>query len=815
MANLIVGDFRSLQLQRYNIKSGDISLNYTYLLEDTAEYSWLANSVTAQLPLKSLEIENVILMLGFNDCAYSCVWEKAFNIDQIASDYVRILNEFIEQYKSLGFYVCSVAPVETDYPFAEHADGRIPAENLNKKIQQFNNKLNTSNATFIDCYNYLSSTGFSTYDGVRYMPDTSKYILGYISSHITNKVGSAFVPRLTAPIVYSEDSGDDIEVYEGDTAWISASHGGLSPFNPSGSSYAKSESDTLPNCTAYAWGRFYEILGVEPKLSTSDKAEDWYNYTTDGYRRGDEPIDGAIICWEGIGANTGFVAVVEQINSDGSIITSESLKNDSRYWWTSKRTNENGNWGADSDYKFRGFIYCPATMPTPGSTNIDKSQVIAEDRYLSDNEKEINATYIWNYLGSRGWSLNAVAGMLGNIEHESSINPGRGEVGGGGFGLVQWTPKSKFTDWLHSNHQDLADNDIDGQLERIIAEKDNGMQYSKTSRYNYDFNEFSTSTASAYDLACAFAWNYERSGVVIWGFNRAEHGQRCNYGKKRPVSSTVCRQCYQEAYGQQATEEQMEKNREALRKERGCSAEKWYSYLYPHAPSSAFADKFIVNIFKIDNSSPTAVQASFLVKNSKSWSYIVLDESNTIIDSQESTIDDNSTLKEIIINCESLKPNSLYTIKIEVNSAISEELIEKVLTFTTPQSLPKNINSIVLKTTDIVIPHDTFQLEADALSSQSWGYWKKPANGGYTVQLIINGKVIAEKETTSLPKTLNISDYFNYDSVKIGDIIQIGIRTWVLYDGKPLYDSNHAKCSNPICMLVRPVTTYLNKDKIS
>lgn len=41
-----------------------------------------------------------------------------------------------------------------------------------------------------------------------------------------------------------------------------------------------------------------------------------------------------------------------------------------------------------------------------------------------DLEKmKINATYIWKYLEEKGWSKNAVAGMLGNMQSESAINP--------------------------------------------------------------------------------------------------------------------------------------------------------------------------------------------------------------------------------------------------------------------------------------------------------------------------------------------------------------------------------------------------------
>jgi surface antigen len=79
----------------------------------------------------------------------------------------------------------------------------------------------------------------------------------------------------------------------------------------------------LPNCTGYAWGRFYEILGEEPKLSTGN-AGDWYTNTSDGYERGQTPKPGAVMCWSEAG-QPGHVAIVESYDSTtGELITSES-----------------------------------------------------------------------------------------------------------------------------------------------------------------------------------------------------------------------------------------------------------------------------------------------------------------------------------------------------------------------------------------------------------------------------------------------------------------------------------------------------------
>ena len=67
----------------------------------------------------------------------------------------------------------------------------------------------------------------------------------------------------------------------------------------------------LPNCTAYAYGRIYEITGKRPNLSTGN-AENWYGYNQSNgyYEYGQTPRLGAIACWS-YGGSGGHVAVVE------------------------------------------------------------------------------------------------------------------------------------------------------------------------------------------------------------------------------------------------------------------------------------------------------------------------------------------------------------------------------------------------------------------------------------------------------------------------------------------------------------------------
>lgn len=139
------------------------------------------------------------------------------------------------------------------------------------------------------------------------------------------------------------------------------------------------------------------------------------------------------------------------------------------------------------------------------------------NRFLSQSEMETNARYIYNYLTAYGWTPNAIAGMLGNMQTESTINPGiwqdlNSGNKNGGYGLVQWTPSTNFTDWCAELDFDITH--MDSALERIQMELENGLQYYPTKNYPETFEEFSQSTKSPTYLANAFLMNYERPLVT-------------------------------------------------------------------------------------------------------------------------------------------------------------------------------------------------------------------------------------------------------------------------------------------------------------
>lgn len=67
---------------------------------------------------------------------------------------------------------------------------------------------------------------------------------------------------------------------------------------------------------------------------------------------------------------------------------------------------------------------------------------ISKTGLLTSSEMENNAKLFENAFSELGYHINTIAALVGNAQAESTINPGLNEVGGGGYGLFQWTPKS-------------------------------------------------------------------------------------------------------------------------------------------------------------------------------------------------------------------------------------------------------------------------------------------------------------------------------------------------------------------------------------
>lgn len=187
-----------------------------------------------------------------------------------------------------------------------------------------------------------------------------------------------------------------------------------------------SQCNVLANCVGYANGRFNEIYNEitgnrSNKYNTLNcNAENFIERARNaGLEVGQTPRAGAIMCWKK-GATlsgsdgAGHVAVVERVNSDGSVYTSESGYGSSAFW-NQTRYNSNGRWGIGSGYTFRGFIYNPAvkeTQPAPQPT---------PNKSLDEIAKDVIAGKYGNYperktrLEAEGYNYSQVQGRVNEI----------------------------------------------------------------------------------------------------------------------------------------------------------------------------------------------------------------------------------------------------------------------------------------------------------------------------------------------------------------------------------------------------------------
>jgi hypothetical protein len=131
-----------------------------------------------------------------------------------------------------------------------------------------------------------------------------------------------------------------------------------------------------------------------------------------------------------------------------------------------------------------------------------------------------NAKCFYGYMNVKyGWTLNAVCGMLGNIQSESTINPNRWQgdteyaepVSSMGFGLVQWTPWTNIVNWLkEKNYWGTVSTYGNAECDKIQEEYETGGQWIETTAYPMTFEQFKNSTQTPSYLAMVFLMNYER-----------------------------------------------------------------------------------------------------------------------------------------------------------------------------------------------------------------------------------------------------------------------------------------------------------------
>lgn len=203
------------------------------------------------------------------------------------------------------------------------------------------------------------------------------------------------------------------------------------------------EEDCL-GLTAVAVGdahQYYDNYDNTPFLYT--------NFDKYAYNGNNRPVAGDIVVWNtNQGGGAGHIAICLSSNSS-------SFDSFDQNWSVPQQTNLETH----SYNNVSGWL----RLKTSGTW-------IAEDRYLNTSEQQNNANIIINYYRSVGINDKTIAAILGNMQAESTLSPVLTERGGGGgYGLVQWTPQSSLINHCSTlNLSPYSSGDV--QIQVILAE---------------------------------------------------------------------------------------------------------------------------------------------------------------------------------------------------------------------------------------------------------------------------------------------------------------------------------------------------------
>lgn len=254
--------------------------------------------------------------------------------------------------------------------------------------------------------------------------------------------------------------------------------------NTGGSGLCQKNS-TLPNCVGQAFGRLLEVFNItsiKQRISVGDGGDvanilcknAFQFFTEKGIYFDRVTNPNALRPGDVVSFKTGtkaHVIFIENVDSTGITFSESGQYNGARQRIgkvASLRTY--GGMAFVSAARFRGDMVrkeSSASAITQSAENRTVPEQIAGNRNLTGQEIYNNGRRVCWYLSQKGQTLNAICGLLGNLNQESGVNQGRYEVGGKGYGLIQQTPKRYLESGL--NRLGLQDGG-DSQLEVIEAE---------------------------------------------------------------------------------------------------------------------------------------------------------------------------------------------------------------------------------------------------------------------------------------------------------------------------------------------------------
>gem|GEM_PF-3090478 len=314
----------------------------------------------------------------------------------------------------------------------------------------------------------------------------------------------------------------------------------------------------MPNCTAYAYGRAWELLGKKPDLSLGN-AENWWRYNNgypQSYASGQTPKLGAVVCWSGGPySGQGHVAIVEKI--DGSnVYVSESAWNGFNFKYgrtVASITNEG--------YNFQGYIYIGdwtssgQTTTTQSSDSSNPYPAPTRNIYVTPGSEPFlkgeDVKYVQWGLNKLGYDCGTVDGIYG-WGTENAVKAFQRANGLEVDGIFGPKSLSKMKEKLNPPvaTYTIKYNANGGSGAPAQQTKTHGITLSLSSttptRSGYSFLGWSTSstaTSASYSKGSNFTTNANTTLYAVWKANAATTYHKITYnangGSVSPSSHTV------------------------------------------------------------------------------------------------------------------------------------------------------------------------------------------------------------------------------------------------------------------------------------
>jgi hypothetical protein len=239
-----------------------------------------------------------------------------------------------------------------------------------------------------------------------------------------------------------------------------------------------SDGYTLANCVAFVHGMWLKTLtdavGLEAARDIESRmcrgnAEVYWNYN-DGFVRGQTPELNAIMVWEGKGSLKGHVMTVTKILDNGDVVGTGSDYGGSKYY--TKTYTKASNYRINSNYIFKGFIYCPYefayTVGTPVARNTEVDQAeITISNLRARSEASLSGT-VMGYVNPGIYNVRRIAQADGYAWYE--IEDGMWCAQVSGVELLPGHPQPRYNVLIKDLTEEQAD-DIIAEARKVGAKK--------------------------------------------------------------------------------------------------------------------------------------------------------------------------------------------------------------------------------------------------------------------------------------------------------------------------------------------------------